>query len=84
MGPPDVTQGSFCTTSGGHTASNSGFAIGHDASPFKTSISMLIPRFSPARKALVTRLGEDPGQPHQPLFQIQVFNTDGTFYKGCR
>src|SRR5712675_3502173 len=35
-------QGSFSTTWGGQTALNSGSAKGHDASPFKTSISMLI------------------------------------------
>ena len=43
-------QGSVATTCGGQTASNSGLASGQDASPFKTSISMLIflsPTLSP-------------------------------------
>jgi hypothetical protein len=61
-------QGSFSTTSGGQTALNSGSTIGHDASAFKTSISMLI--HAPC---------EQPAQ-----LQIAVFKTDGTFYKGSR
>jgi hypothetical protein len=60
-------QGSVSTTSGGQIALNSGSAIGQEAFPFKTSISMLIR----APRALLPT-------------QIQVFQADGTFYKGSR
>ena len=55
----------------GQTALNSGSAAGHDASPFNTSISMLIFRSSLLRCPAGSS-------------QIAVFKIDGTFYKGSR
>jgi hypothetical protein len=61
----------LATTSGGQTALNSGWAIGQDASPFKTSISMPMTRFRPCLSLAA-------------YSEIAVFKTDGTFYKGSR
>jgi hypothetical protein len=68
---------------GGHTASNSGFAMDHDSSPFKTSISMLIPLFLQCA-TLLSHASVKPWAAAPAVFQIQVFNPNGTFYKGCR
>jgi hypothetical protein len=84
-------QGSVATTSGGQTASNSGSAIGQDASPFRTSISMLM-ALAPARaaRALHTRYldGRLPiamsprdvfgvGDPKVGIIEIVIEITDG-------
>ena len=60
----------------GHTALISGSARGHDASPFNTSISMLIFR-------AVSFIAVAHFVTGAPL-QIAVFKLAGTFYKGSR
>ena len=70
------------TVANGQTASNSGFAVDHDALPFKISISMLMISSPAACKQGPGRA--NPRRHRGRPSQIAVFNRDGTFYKGSR
>ncbi len=82
-------QGSFSTTCARPDRVASAVRpVGHDASPFRTSISMLIPIPSPCPNApppYPSYAGRAAALP-EPLrsCQIAVFKPDGTFYKGSR
>src|SRR2546423_752005 len=58
-----AAHGSFATTSGGHTALNSGSAIGHDWFPSRTSISMLISKLARGVAAAGPHEKEDQCRP---------------------
>ena len=85
MGPFDVAPGQLLD----HVAAArphliSGSARGHEASPFRTSISMLISSLRNSRMSRHTLDAERRYQDSRLFCQIAVFKGDGTFYKGSR